>query len=101
MRYELLWSDVEYSVLVDGELRHRARIVDDFNGAGSFLEFVDDPNATKPEDWEDKPFIFDEQVLLELARTPEMIYDPTEVPPLDQGSAWKRTLVENPEYLRL
>lgn len=101
VKYELLWSDNQYSVLIDGTEKHRGIIAADFKGSASIPEFIDDLNSTKPEDWDDTPYIFEEDVKQELERTPEMINDPTEVPPVNPKSDWKPTLVTNPEYLRL
>lgn len=93
--------DNTYEVLIDNEKVETGNLEDDWD----FLppKKIKDPNAKKPEDWDDKPTIPDpEDKKPEDWDKPEHIPDPDATKPEDwddeMDGEWEPPMVDNPEY---
>lgn len=93
--------DNTYEVLIDNEKVESGNLEDDWD----FLppKKIKDPNAKKPEDWDDKPTIPDpDDKKPEDWDKPEHIPDPDATKPEDwddeMDGEWEPPMVDNPEY---
>lgn len=93
--------DNTYEVLIDNEKVDGGNLEDDFE----FLppRKIKDPNAKKPEDWEDNPTIDDpDDSKPEDWDKPATIPDPEAQKPADwdteMDGEWEPPLIDNPEY---
>jgi len=93
--------DQTYEVLIDNEKAESGSLTDDWD----FLppKKIKDPEAKKPEDWDDKAKIDDpEDVKPEDWEKPEHIPDPDATKPEDwddeMDGEWEPPMIDNPEY---
>ncbi|KAI1287837.1 Calreticulin [Halotydeus destructor] len=93
--------DNTYKVLIDGEVVEKGELENDWG----FLppQKIKDPEAKKPEDWDDKPKIDDpEDSKPEDWEKPEYIPDPEAAKPEDwddeMDGEWEPPQITNPEY---
>ncbi|XP_046918009.1 calreticulin [Dermatophagoides farinae] len=93
--------DNTYKVLIDGEVVEKGELESDWN----FLppKTIKDPDAKKPEDWDDRPKIDDpEDKKPEDWDKPEFIPDPEATKPEDwddeMDGEWEPPQINNPEY---
>lgn len=93
--------DNTYEVLIDNEKVESGNLEDDWD----FLapKKIKDPNAKKPEDWDDKPTIPDpDDKKPDDWEKPEHIPDPDATKPEDwddeMDGEWEPPMVDNPEY---
>jgi len=97
----ILQPDQTYEVLIDGESVQSGSLEDDWN----FLEpkKIKDPEASKPEDWDDRSQIDDpEDSKPEDWEQPEHVADPEAKKPEDwdeeMDGEWESPMIDNPEY---
>lgn len=97
----ILNPDSTYEVLIDNEKAESGTLVDDWD----FLppQKIKDPEAKKPEDWDDRAKIDDpEDVKPEDWEKPEHIPDPDATKPEDwddeMDGEWEPPMIDNPEY---
>lgn len=93
--------DNTYDVLIDGESVQKGELAADWD----FLPAakIKDPDAKKPEDWDDNEYIDDpEDKKPEDWEKPEHIPDPEAKQPEDwdeeMDGAWEPPMIDNPEY---
>lgn len=93
--------DNTYSVAIDGEVVEKGELEADW----SFLppKTIKDPDAKKPDDWDDKPKIDDpEDKKPEDWEKPEFISDPEATKPEDwddeMDGEWEPPQINNPEF---
>lgn len=97
----ILRSDNTYEVKIDNKRVEGGKLEDDWD----FLapKTIPDPDAKKPEDWDDKPKIDDpEATKPDDWDTPEYIPDPDATKPDDwdddMDGEWEPPMIPNPEY---
>ena len=93
--------DATYEVLIDNEKAESGKLEDDWD----FLpaKEIKDPEASKPEDWDDREKIDDpEDTKPEDWEQPEHIADPDATKPEDwdddMDGEWEPPMIDNPEY---
>uniref|UniRef100_A0A8D8LHN3 Calreticulin n=1 Tax=Cacopsylla melanoneura TaxID=428564 RepID=A0A8D8LHN3_9HEMI len=93
--------DNTYDVLIDNESVQSGNLEDDWD----FLptKKIKDPEAKKPEDWDDRPTIADpNDTKPEDWEKPEHIPDPDAIKPADwddeMDGEWEAPMIDNPEY---
>ncbi|PKU71641.1 calreticulin [Dendrobium catenatum] len=98
----IIRSDATYNILIDNELKQSGSLYSDWDILPP--RQIRDPDAKKPEDWEDREFIADEN-----DSKPEG-YDniPSEIPDqnarkpedwnTEEKGEWKAPMIPNPEY---
>lgn len=93
--------DNSYKVLIDGEIVEKGELEKDW----AFLppKEIKDPEAKKPEDWDDNPKIADpEDTKPDNWDVPEYIPDPSATKPEDwddeMDGEWEPPQINNPEY---
>nr|XP_027196726.1 calreticulin-like [Dermatophagoides pteronyssinus] len=93
--------DNTYKVMIDGEVVEKGELESDWN----FLppKTIKDPDAKKPDDWDDRPKIDDpEDKKPEDWDKPEFIPDPEATKPEDwddeMDGEWEPPQINNPEY---
>jgi len=97
----ILNPDNSYEVLIDNEKAESGTLEDDWD----FLppKMIKDPEASKPEDWDDRAKIDDaEDTKPEDFDKPEHIADPDATKPEDwddeMDGEWEPPMIDNPEY---
>jgi calreticulin len=97
----ILEPDQTYSVLIDGEKIQSGNLEEDWN----FLppKKIKDPEAKKPEDWDDRATIDDpEDSKPEDWEQPEHIADPDATKPEDwddeMDGEWEAPMIDNPGF---
>jgi len=97
----ILNPDNSYEVLIDNEKAESGTLEDDWD----FLppKMIKDPEAKKPEDWDDRAKIDDaEDIKPEDFDKPEHIADPDATKPEDwddeMDGEWEPPMIDNPEY---
>jgi len=97
----ILNPDNSYEVLIDNEKAESGTLEDDWD----FLppKMIKDPEAKKPEDWDDRAKIDDaEDTKPEDFDKPEHIADPDATKPEDwddeMDGEWEPPMIDNPEY---
>merc|ERR1712047_188827 len=97
----IVQPDGSYEVLVDNESAQKGTLEDDWD----FLppKMIKDPEAKKPEDWDDRAKIDDpEDSKPEDWDQPEHIADPEATKPEDwddeMDGEWEPPMIDNPEY---
>jgi len=97
----IVTPDNKYEVLIDNEKVESGELEQDWE----FLpaKKINDPDAKKPEDWEDKEYVDDpEDSKPEDWEKPEHIADPDAKKPEDwddeMDGEWEPPMIDNPEY---
>jgi calreticulin len=97
----IVTPDNKYEVLIDNEKAESGSLEEDWD----FLpaQKIKDPDAKKPEDWDDKEYIDDpEDSKPEDWEKPEHIADPEAAKPEDwddeMDGEWEPPMIDNPEY---
>merc|ERR1712158_247481 len=93
--------DGTYEVLIDNESAQKGSIEDDWDILPA--KMIKDPEAKKPEDWDDRAKIDDvEDIKPEDWEQPEHVADPDATKPEDwddeMDGEWEPPMIDNPDY---
>lgn len=87
-----------YRILIDGVEVAKGSIAEDFEEMSSVQPLIADPQAVKPEDWEDEPTITDPEDKQPEDWDENETWSPRLIPNPKFTKKWSAPLIANPEY---